>query len=57
MLTTALPVTFWLIRRERTSVANFALAGAVLGNLPFAAYLWLVLVFTFVHLDAGSRSG
>jgi hypothetical protein len=54
MLAAALPVTFWLVRQGHTSVGTFALAGALIGNLPFAAYLYLVVVLTFMHLAAGT---
>jgi hypothetical protein len=54
MITAGLPAAFQLIRRGRTSIRHFALAGVVLGNLPFAAYLCVVIVFTLIHLFAGT---
>ena len=54
MMTVALPVSFWLIRRGQTSVRHFAVAGVCLGNLPLAVYLWLVLVVAFVHVVQGT---
>ena len=56
MITAALPATLYLIRRAKTSIHHFALAGALAGNLPFAVYLWIVLVFVLVHLFAGTLS-
>lgn len=54
IITAGLPVSSWLSRRGRTSVLHFAAAGAALGNLPFAAYLWVMLGFTISHLVAGT---
>lgn len=54
MITAALPITLRLIRHGQTSIHHFAAAGVVLGNLPFAVYLWAVLVFTVLHLFAGA---
>jgi hypothetical protein len=53
-ITAALPVTWWLIRRGHTSAPSFALAGVVLGNVPFAAYLCFILRATLEHLVAGT---
>lgn len=57
MITAAAPVTFWLERRGRTSLGDFTLAGAVVGNAPFGVYLVLALAATFVHAIAGTLSG
>ena len=54
MITAALPVTVHLGRRGWTSIRHFAAAGAVLGNLPFAVYLCVILLFTLVHLFQGT---
>jgi hypothetical protein len=54
MITAALPVTLRLTRRGQTSLHHFALAGVVLGNLPFAVYLWVAFGFTLLHLAAGT---
>ena len=54
MITTALPVTSRLMRRGQTSIHHFAVAGVVLGNLPFATYLWFDLGFALLHLVAGT---
>lgn len=54
MITAGIPATSWLSRRGRTSVLHFAGAGAALGNLPFAAYLWVMLGFTISHLVGGT---
>src|SRR5690349_4227807 len=56
MVTVAAPVRAWLIRRGSTSITYFALAGAAAGNLPFALYVWAVLLFALVHLVAGTLS-
>ena len=54
MITAAVPVTIRLIRHGQTSIHHFAVAGVVLGNLPFAVYFWVVLLFTFLHLLNGT---
>jgi hypothetical protein len=54
MITLALPAASWLTRSGRTSVRHFAFVGTVLGNLPFAFYLYIALVFTVVHLVQGT---
>jgi hypothetical protein len=54
MITAALPITVWLIRHGRTSIRHFAAAGVVLGNVPFTVYLWVALIFTLLHLLAGT---
>lgn len=54
MIAAAAPVTGWLYRRGRTSIRDFTLAGAVVGNLPFAAYLCFVLAMTVLHFTAGT---
>jgi hypothetical protein len=54
MITAALPLAVWLIRQGRTSIHHFAVAGVVLGNLPFAVYLCVVLLFTVLHLFTGT---
>lgn len=54
MITAALPITIRLVRRGRTSLRHFAAAGAVLGNFPFAVYLWIAFGFAIVHLLAGT---
>jgi hypothetical protein len=54
MITVTAPMTIWLMRRGWTTIRHFALAGATAGNLPFALYLCLVLVFTIMHLIAGT---
>jgi hypothetical protein len=54
MITAALPIAVWLIRQGHTSTHHFAVAGVVLGNLPFAVYLCFVLLFTLLHLFMGT---
>lgn len=54
MITAALPVTVWLIRRGQTSMHHFALAGSVLANLPFAIYAWTAFLMTLGHLISGT---
>jgi hypothetical protein len=54
MITVAAPVAYWLERRGRISVGDFTLAGALVGNAPFAAYLCLILAATITHLIAGT---
>ena len=54
MITATAPIAIWLIRRGQTTIRHFALAGAAVGNLPFAAYLCLVLALTIAHLIAGT---
>ena len=56
MITAAAPVACWLERRGRTSVGDFALAGAAVGNAPFGIYLCLALAATLTHLIAGTLS-
>ena len=54
MITAAAPIAYWLERRGRMSLRDFALAGALVGNAPFAAYLCLALAATLTHLIAGT---
>jgi hypothetical protein len=54
MIAAGLPVTYWLLRQGQTSIQRLAVAGAVLGNLPFAVYLCFVLLFTLLHLFMGT---
>jgi hypothetical protein len=42
------------MRRGQTSIQHFALAGVVLGNLPFSVYLAFAIVFALAHLAAGT---
>ena len=53
----AVPVVHWLMRRGRVSLARFLVAGLVLGNVPFALYLVvLILPATMSHLVMGTLS-
>ena len=54
MITAAVPIAVWLIRRGQRSIQHFVVAGAVLGNLPFAVYLSIELLFTSMHLIGGT---
>ena len=54
VVTAALPLMVWLIQRGHTSIGHFTLAGIVLGNLPFAVYLAVVLGATVRHLIGGT---
>jgi hypothetical protein len=53
-ITAAAPIAYWLERRGRMSLRDFTLAGALVANAPFAAYLCLALAFTLLHLAAGT---
>ena len=51
----AVPVVFWLLRTGRVSWPQVLLAGLVLGNAPFAAYLIaLIMPATLVRLIEGT---
>jgi hypothetical protein len=53
----AVPVVYWLMRRGRVSLAQLLLAGLILGNVPFALYLVvLILPATLSHLVMGTLS-
>jgi hypothetical protein len=53
----AVPVVYWLMRRGRVSLARLLLAGLILGNVPFALYLVvLILPATISHLVMGTLS-
>ena len=56
MITAAAPVAYWLERRGRRSLGDFALAGAAVGNAPFGMYLCLAIAATLTHLIAGTLS-
>ena len=50
----ALPVVTWLMRRGPVRFNQLLLAGLVLGNAPFAAFLAMVLPFALIHLASGT---
>jgi hypothetical protein len=50
----AIPVVAWFIRRGPLSLRQLLLAGAALGNAPFAV---IVLVVTITHLHGEPRFG
>jgi hypothetical protein len=53
----AVPVFGWLRRRGRVTLRHAVGAGVVLGNVPFALYLLLlILPFTILHLAQGTLS-
>jgi hypothetical protein len=53
----AVPVVYWLMRWRRVSLARLLLAGLILGNVPFALYLVvLILPATISHLAMGTLS-
>jgi hypothetical protein len=43
-----------MIRGGQTSIGHFAIAGVVLGNLPFAVCLLAAVTATLGHLAAGT---
>jgi hypothetical protein len=54
MFTAGIPVAVLLIRRRWTTSHHFAVAGILLGNLPFAGYLCMALYFSLMHLFMGT---
>jgi hypothetical protein len=51
----AVPVFVWLRQRGRVTLTHAISAGVVLGNIPFALYLLLlILPFTIMHLARGT---
>ena len=53
----AVPVFGWLRRRGSVTLMHAVGAGVVLGNVPFALYLvLLILPFTILHLARGTLS-
>jgi hypothetical protein len=51
----AVPVFGWFRRRGRVTLTHAISAGVVLGNIPFALYLLLlILPFTILHLARGT---
>lgn len=52
----ALPVVMRLVRRGDVSLRSLAAAGLLLGNVPFALYVALILPFAIVRLIDGTLS-
>jgi hypothetical protein len=52
----AVPVVYWLMKRGPVSLAQLALAGLALGNMPFAIYAAAMIPFAIGHLVAGTMS-
>lgn len=50
----ALPVVTWLMRRGPVRLSQLLLAGLVLGNAPFAAFVAMLLPFALIHLASGT---
>ena len=54
MVTAAAPIAYRLERRGQLSLTHFTVAGALVGNAPFAAYLCMIAAATVVQLIAGT---
>lgn len=52
----AVPVVFWLMKRGPVSFGQIAMAGLVLGNVPFGVYVFALIPFAIGHLAAGTMS-
>lgn len=48
------PVVFSLMKRGPVSFQQIAVAGVALGNVPFAIYAFVILVFSVGHLAMGT---
>ena len=55
-VTAVLPVVFWLQKRGPLTLQRLTLAGAVLGNLPFAVVAAVTVGIAFGHLIGGTLS-
>ena len=52
----AVPVVYWLIRRDQVSVGRLATAGLLLGNIPFAVYVVALIPFAIGHIVGGTMA-
>ena len=56
MLSGALPVFYWLVRRGPVTFTPILVAGLALGNLPFGIYALAMIPFALGHWAMGTLS-